>query len=177
MFMDAIKTSNQTISFCGVGAHHQNGIAERRIRDITEAAQTCLLHAQHRWPKAITPNLWPQALKHVVNIRNSLPHQANSSSPLLLFSGTDVQLNLQHFHPFGCPVYVLEAPLQTGNLFPKWNECSKVGIFLCHSPHHATSVPLILNTQTGFVSPQFHVVYDNNFDTIQYDTKSDSHQI
>ena len=78
---------------------------------------------------------------------------------------TSIQPNLKHFHPFGCPVYVLQAPLQTRSPFPKWGECSRIGIFLCHSPHHASSVPLILSTQTGLVSPQFHCVFDDNSDT------------
>ena len=50
--------------------------------------------------------------------------------------------------------------------FPKWGECSRIGIFLCHSPHHASSVPLVLSTQTGLVSPQFHCVFDDDFDTV-----------
>jgi len=167
-FMDDVTACQQTISFCGVGAHHMNGKAERRIRDLTEAARTMLLHAVHRWPKTVTVNLWPQALKHAVNIRNSLPRALGSSSPLSSFSQTNVQPNLKHFHPFGCPVYVLEGPLQTNAPFPKWNERSRVGIFLCHSPHHASSVPLVLNIKTGLVSPQFHVVFDDNFETITH---------
>ena len=77
-----------------------------------------------------------------------------------------MQPNLKHFHPFGCLVYVLQAPLQTRSPFPKWGECSRIGIFLCHSPHHASSVPLVLSTQTGLVSPQFHCVFDDDFDTV-----------
>ena len=42
-----------------------------------------------------------------------------------------------------------------------------MGIFLCHSPHHATSVPLILSTQTGLVSPQFHCVFDDRLETVK----------
>ena len=52
-FKLSIVKAKQSISFCGVNAHHQNGKAERRIRDITEGARTSLLHASHRWPKAI----------------------------------------------------------------------------------------------------------------------------
>ena len=97
----------------------------------------------------------------------SLPRPGKTESPLSKFTGTSVQPNLKHFHPFGCPVYVLQAPLQTRNTFPKWGERSRIGIFLCHSPHHASSVPLILSTQTGLVSPQFHCVFDDNFDTVK----------
>ena len=166
-FMDDICKAGQTISFCGVGAHHQNGVAERRIRDITESACTMLLHAAHRWPKTITSNLWPQALKHAASIRNALPRKGKTQSPISLFSNTTIDPNIKHFHPFGCPVYVLQAPLQTGAPFPKWNKRSRVGIFLCHSPHHAASVPSILSTQTGLVSPQFHCVFDDQFETVK----------
>ena len=100
-------------------------------------------------------------------MRNSLPRPGKTESPLSKFAGTSVQPNLKHFHPFGCPVYVLQAPLQTRNPFPKWGERSRIGIFLCHSPHHVSSVPLILSTQTGLVSPQFHCVFDDNFDTVK----------
>jgi hypothetical protein len=31
----AVKDSNQKITYCAVGAHHQNGIVERRIKDLT----------------------------------------------------------------------------------------------------------------------------------------------
>ena len=34
-FRDDCISSNQKITFCGVGSHHQNGIAKRKIKDIT----------------------------------------------------------------------------------------------------------------------------------------------
>ena len=152
-FVDDVWVAHQTITFCGVSAHHQNGIAERRIRDITENTCTSLLHAAHRWAKAIAANLWPQAIKHLAKVCNSLPRPGKTESPLSKFAGTSVQPNLKHFHPFGCPIYVLQAPLQTTSPFPKWGERSRIGIFLCRSPHHPSSVPLVLSTQTGLVSP------------------------
>ena len=78
-----------------------------------------------------------------------------------------MQPNLKHFHPFGCLVYVLQALLQTQSPFQEWGERSRIGIFLCHSPHHASSMPLVLSTQTGLVSPQFHCVYDDDIDTVK----------
>jgi hypothetical protein len=45
-FKQHCKQYNQTISYCGVNAHFQNGMAQRAIRDITEAARTMLLHAK-----------------------------------------------------------------------------------------------------------------------------------
>jgi transposase InsO family protein len=49
-FRQAISEKGQTISFCGVNAHWQNGVAERRIRELQENANTMLLHARRRWP-------------------------------------------------------------------------------------------------------------------------------
>jgi hypothetical protein len=164
-------------------AHHQNGKAENRIRDVTTGARTSLLHAAHRWPKALNAYLWPVALKNYTNLRNAMPTQFTATPkqvrkqlldrydglPVSRFSGTSVEANLNHFHPFGSPVYMLEGKLEAQKAFNKWNYPSKVGIFLCHSPSHASNVPLILNTQTGNVLPQFHCIYDNEFHTCQHD--------
>ena len=57
LFIDNIKQNNQSISFCGVGAHHQNDRAEKRIRDLRDSARKMLLHAIFRWPKAINIHL------------------------------------------------------------------------------------------------------------------------
>ena len=188
LFRDSIEASHQTLSFCGPNAHHQNGKAENRIKDLTTHARTALLHAAHRWPEAVNAHLWPAALKHYTNVRNSMPteftkgkqvgsrkmHARYERSPLSSFAGTEIEPNLDHFHPFGCPVYVLESNLQAQRSHNKWTDRSRVGIFLCHSRDHATSVPLVLNTQTGNVSPQFHCIYDDDFSTCKRDAKFES---
>ncbi|MEM1010162.1 MAG: hypothetical protein AAGJ35_14295, partial [Myxococcota bacterium] len=188
-FKESIAVNKQTLSFCGPNAHHQNGKAENRIKDVTTHSRTALLHAAHRWPQAINAHLWPAALKHYTNVRNSLPTKFSpetkgpkgkkslaqyDNSPLSRFSGSEVEPNLDHFHPFGCPVYVLEDSLQSQQSHNKWSDRSRVGIFLCHSPRHATSVPLVLNTQTGNVAPQFHCIYDDEFATCKRDAKFSS---
>lgn len=65
-FQEACHKKQQKLSFCGVGAHWQNGIAERFIRSITERARTILLHAMHRWPEVIKEELWTFAVQHAV---------------------------------------------------------------------------------------------------------------
>ena len=72
-FKASVTKAQQTLSFCGVNAHHQNGKSEQRIKDVTEGTRTSLLHAAHRWPKAVSPSLRPAALKNYVNLKNSLP--------------------------------------------------------------------------------------------------------
>ena len=86
----------------------------------------------------------------------------------------EVEPNLNNFKPFGSPVYVLEASLQIQKSHNKWSDRSKVGIFLCHSPLHARSVPMVLNTQTCNVNPQFQCLFDPDFNTCKRDVKFQS---
>ncbi len=60
---DDCTSSNQTITFCGVRSHHQNGIAEHKIKDITLGDQALLLHAKRMFPKYISTIHWPFAIK------------------------------------------------------------------------------------------------------------------
>jgi hypothetical protein len=61
-FRDDCASSNQTITFCGVGSHHQNGIAERKIKNNLVGGQTLLLHAKRMFPEYIASILWPFAI-------------------------------------------------------------------------------------------------------------------
>ncbi len=65
---------NQSITFCGVGGHHQNGIAECKIKESTLGAQTLLLHAKRMLPEYISTILWPFALKCAEDRLNNLVH-------------------------------------------------------------------------------------------------------
>ena len=47
LFQASCDIQDQKITFCGVNAHHQNGIAERQIRTLTERACTMLIHSMH----------------------------------------------------------------------------------------------------------------------------------
>ena len=76
--------------------------------------------------------------------------------------------DLKHWRPFGCPVYVLDTALQNeSGIKHKWTERSRIGIYLGRSPFHARSVALVLNINTGRVSPQFHVQFDPSFQTVK----------
>ena len=77
-------------------------------------------------------------------------------------------------HTLFCPVYCLDAKLQGGiGGIPKWEPRSRLGIFVGHSPDHASDVALVLNPRTGLVSPQYHVIFDDTFSTIGH-LKSDA---
>ena len=168
--MKQVYDDNQTISFSGVGAHHQNGVAERAIRTVVTKARTMLLHAQLRWPDEATPNLWPMAMQHAAHINNIVPNINEGLSPEEKFAKALKPTNrLTDLPVWGCPTYVLQPTSQDGKKLPKWQPRSRRGQFVGFSPLHASNVPLIRNLKTGSISPQFHVVHDNWFETVAVD--------
>jgi hypothetical protein len=166
MFRNDVAAKGQTISYCGVNAHWQNGIAEKKIRDLTEQARTILLFAQNRWPVAVTVHLWPYALRSANDSINHAPRMADNIIPMEAFTGAESPLLIREQHTFGCPVYALNSKLQGGKSIPKWHERARVGIYLGLSPQHSRSVALVLSLTTGLVSPQFHVQFDDLFETV-----------
>ena len=166
-FREAITKANQTISFCGVNAHFQNGIAERKIRELQDHSRTMLIHATKRWSSAITANLWPYALRVANLILNETPNLITGKIPYNDFTKSPIHNNMKHWHTFGCPVYILDNDLQSGKKIDKWSDRSKMGINLGKSPHHAKSVYLVLSLTTGLVSPQYHIKMDDKFETLR----------
>ncbi len=64
-------------------------------------------------------------------------------------------------------MYVLETELQARLPFHKWKNCTNVGIYLGKSPLHVRNVALIVDQNSGRVSPHFHVKRDIAFDTVK----------
>eukprot|EP00956_Cyclotella_meneghiniana_P001276 scaffold1377_cov23-Cyclotella_meneghiniana.AAC.1 len=158
-FQDDCDAHNQTISYCGVGAHHQNGIVENKNKILTQGARTMLLHGMRMWPEMITTMFWPFALKAMAERMNKLHIHLYGSTPESKFYGVCGEVPVGSYHTLFCPVYVLDAKAQNEGAMgpPKWNPRARIGIYLGHSPFHAGSVALVLNPTTGLVSPQFHV--------------------
>lgn len=166
-WMNEVRKSGQTISFSGVNAHWQNGVAERMIRTSRETGRKQLLHANERWPAACSTHLWPYALTYLAYLVNQLPN-SKGEFPIMKFSSIDsVEGNMLNLHTFGCPVYVLNNKLQGGKQIPHWNPRARLGMYLGLSPRHAKNVSLVLNVNTGTVSPQFHIQHDEFFETIE----------
>jgi hypothetical protein len=157
---------SQSITYCGVNAHFQNGIAEKRIRDLQEPVRKQLMHAKARWPSAVTTSLWPYALRNTHHMINSFPDSKDGTCPFERFSGVEVAPNLKSNHTFGCPVYALSSKLASGKTRPKWNSRAIVGLYIGSSPGQARNVSLVLSLDTGLVSPQFHVQHDDFFETV-----------
>ena len=66
---------------------------------------------------------------------------------------------------FGYPVYVLDPKLQDGKKVLKWDSRAQQGIFVGFSLDHSTLVPLVLNPCSQHISPQYHVIFDDDFTT------------
>ena len=167
-FVRSIEENGQAIKFSGVGAHHQNGVAERTIKTISSWARTMLLHATIHWPEQNHLNLWPYAFEHAVFLWNNLPGRTSGVAPLELFTGVSLSSfdHLQRSHVWGCPAYVLDPKLQDGKKLPKWQARARRGQYLGVSPDHSSTIGRILNLRSGFISPQYHVIYDDLFSTV-----------
>jgi hypothetical protein len=156
---------NQKLTFSGVGAHHQNGMAEHAIQMVTNMAHANMIHASLHWPKRSLIDLLPMA--NAIWVYNKIPHNGAGLCPDELCSCMKHHAShLQWCHVFGCPVYVLDPNFQDRKNFPKWDSRARQGIFVGFSTQHSTTVPLILNPRTQLISPQYHVIFDDTFSTV-----------
>jgi Integrase core domain. len=158
---------SQQLTFSASNAHHQNGVAERYIGTITRLARAMLLHSALLWPQEHSLDLWPMAMDYAVWIWNNLPMD-DGLSPEEKFSGQKFPNydHLRRAHVFGCPCYVLNPKLVAGQKIPKWDPRSRQGKFVGYSKQHSTTAGLILNPRTGYISTQFHVLYDDEFSSV-----------
>jgi hypothetical protein len=162
------EASRQQLTFCGVNAHFQNGIAERAIQDLSESALKRPLHACACWSAAVHFASWPYALHNAALLHNSLPVLEDGTSRLELLSSIRVGCNMKHVHTFACPVFALQNALASGKLLPRRSPHARLGLNLGPSPIHARNVYLVLNLITGCVSPQYHCRFDYFFETTRH---------
>ena len=166
-FAKKLSEYKQIHSFAGVGAHHHNGTAERAIQTIMSIARTMMLHAAIHWPAVSDTRLWPMAVDQAVYLYNHVPDETTGLAPIDLFARIRwPQSKFHDLHVWGCPVYVLDNTIVDGKKLPRWKPRSKRTIYVGHSPKHASTVPLVLNPDTGAIATAFHVVFDDWFATI-----------
>ena len=166
-FARKLEVYEQTLRFAGVGVHHHNGVAERSIQTVMSIARTMLLHAALHWPEVSDSQLWPMAVAQAVFLFNHVPDPTTGLSPDDIFGRTRWELSrLNDIHVWGCPVYVLDKQIRDGKSIPRWKPRSKRGVYVGVSSRHAGSVPLVLDLDSGNISPQFHVVFDDWFATV-----------
>jgi hypothetical protein len=106
-FKNSCSAKGQGLTFCGVNAHFQNGIAEKTIRDLRESARKQLLHARQCWPAIIHLALWPYALRSAVNLHNTLPVLEDGTSRLECFSSIRIGSKMKYHHAFAAQCLLL----------------------------------------------------------------------
>lgn len=169
-FMKELAEKGQGLKFSGVSAQFQNGPAENAIKIVVAKARTMMVHAALRWPAQAKKDLWPMALSHAAHLYNHTPKQESGLAPIEIFTSTKSEYHyLLNAHPWGCPVYVLEPKLREGQKIPKWSPRSRRGQYMGASPRHASTVGLVRNLDTGRIGPQYHLVYDDFFETVHSD--------
>jgi hypothetical protein len=57
--------------------------------------------------------------------------------------------------------------MQEGTSPPKWTKRTTQKVYVGHLHHYSKSVPMVWDPKTKLVSAQFHVMFDDNFDTVQ----------
>ena len=167
-FLRMFHDNYKQLSRSAPGAHHQNGVAERAIGTVQAMARAMLLHVRIHWPDEFDPSLWPFALDYAIRIYNALPRDVKDGlSPDEIFTGMHTGCEqLRRMRAFGCPAYVLDPRLQDGKKIPKWKPRSRQGQFLGFSSEHSSLVAWVRNLTTNRISPQFHVVFDERFQTV-----------
>ena len=166
-FQKDLDKRHQILTLSGVGAHGQNGVAERGIQTVVNSARTMMLHQALMWPEHFDMRLWSFALDYATHLWNHLPNRDGGLSPMEIFSGSKSDYSsVKTAKTWGCPAYVLDPRLQDGKKIPKWDPRARRGQFVGISPRHASNIGMIRNLSTGYISPQFHVVYDNEFQTV-----------
>ncbi len=70
-----------------MGAHHQNGRAERAIQTVVWKARSMMIHQHITCPSEYDARQWPLAMSHTAFIYNHTPRQDNGFTPMEMFTG------------------------------------------------------------------------------------------
>ena len=110
-------------------------------------------------------------MKSVAKRHNKMQIDVMGRTPEYILHNVKIEdIPVKSYHTLFCPTYLLDACLQNsgGAVPPKWEPRSHIGVYLGHSPFHAGNVALVWNPTTGRVSPQYHVVFNDDFMTVPY---------
>jgi hypothetical protein len=160
-FAAHLSKFEQVIRFSGTGAHHHNGCAERSIQKIMSIARTMMFHS------VADSCLWPMAVQHAVFLYNHMPNEHTGISPHDVFTRSRWEQRKFHdLHVWGCPVYCLEKDMHDGKKLPRWKPRSHHTMNMGLLAKHASTVPLVLNLDTGYINIHFNIIFDDWFATV-----------
>ena len=171
-FAAALQAYHQHLKTAAMGAHHSNGIAERAISTIMALSRAMMHHAALHWPDVSDTSLWPLAVLHAVHLVNNIPREDTGQSPIEIFTRqAKPRSKLQDCHVWGCPAYVLDDKIADGKRLPRWKSRSSRCVYVGASQDHTGVAARVLSLDTGKITTQYHVVFDDWFQTV--DTKDE----
>jgi hypothetical protein len=137
------------------------------IHTIMNMSCTMMLHTAIHWPDIADSTLWQVAITHAVYLYNHMPALDTGISPVEMFTKARwEQQKFHNVHVWGCPVYVLDKTLFDGKKLPHWTPHSHHASHMGNSTKHASTMPLVLNPETGAITAQFHVMFNDWFATV-----------
>ena len=95
-------------------------------------------------------------------VDNNCPDDSGHTALEYLLS-TKGHAKVKQFHTSGSRCFILDPKLCQKKPIPKCTPWSRKSVYLGILPQHAGSVALVLNIKTGYISSQFHIVFDNEF--------------
>ena len=119
LFKESCITAQQTQSFCGISAYHQNSVAERKIKLVINLARAILFNTMIRWPDTVHLSFWPYAVHYATDILNNTP-KSSGFSPKEIFTGIKGDRSLRHFHTFHSPAFVLHPTITNEKKLSTW---------------------------------------------------------
>ena len=150
-------------------SHRRNAILEHSIKEFTLGIRTLILQAIRMCPEAVSTMMWTLSFKTACQRCNSLEMYKYGKNPEQKFAGVEFQNFPTYYHSWCCPIFFLEDPFQGGPAgIPNWIPRSKTGVYIEQSSFHGGLVALVLNLRTGHVYPQYHVVFDDIFSTVEH---------
>ena len=139
-------------------------ITEQAIQTILGEAQTLLMHAAIQWPDTADTNLWQMAINYTPT--STITCHWHACPDEFPFRSTSFSLTFSRHAHLG---YSLLCPQpQT----PGWTEATQMeATIMLRSLHSFQSFPcilcpLVLNLNTGKISPQFHIVFNDWFTSV-----------
>ena len=125
-----------------------------------------MIYTMHRCPEVSKQSLWSYSISIADYIRNKHKINQQGTTHVEKLTRLSQTFDVKNDQIFGCQSYALDASLQENKLSPTWNERTRVGAYIDRSKYHASRVSFLTHFRTLHISPQFHVIFDENVETV-----------